>query len=164
MRISPFPKLFVGLYRLFDSFSFGYELNDDSSYISPVSNYTYKKHVNFFLSRSYSSDSLSEPDSVRDWMPFTHWLNAIQSLTHCTPVQKVSEGGWEKWQDKKGKRWKLHIKRHRLIHFYTEKKLSRQLSSIRAFGKSNNQKSAFFVIHMDCPLTGWMNSMDSACR
>ena len=66
MRISPFPKLFVGLYRLFDSFSFGYELNDDSSYISPVSNYTYKKLVNCFLSRSYSSDSLSEPDSVRD--------------------------------------------------------------------------------------------------
>jgi len=47
MRISPFPKLFVGLYRLFDSFSFGYELNDDSSYISPVSNYTYKKTRKF---------------------------------------------------------------------------------------------------------------------
>ena len=66
MRISPFPKLFVGLYRLFDSFSFGYELNDDSSYISPVSNYTDEKLVNIFLTRSYSSDSLSEPDSVRD--------------------------------------------------------------------------------------------------
>jgi len=41
-------------------------MNDNSSYISSVSNYTYKKCVNFFLSRSYSSDSLSEPDSVPD--------------------------------------------------------------------------------------------------
>ena len=72
------------------------ELNDNSSYISSVSNYIYKKNVNIFLFRSYPSDSLSESDSVRDWIPFTHWLNAFQSLTHCTPIQKVSERGWKK--------------------------------------------------------------------
>ena len=95
---------------LFYSFLFRYELNDASSYISSVSNYTYKKLVIFFLFRSYSSDSLSELDSVRDWMPFTHWLNAFQSLTHCTPIQKVPERGWKKWQDKKDKKWKLRTK------------------------------------------------------
>ena len=78
---------------LFYSFLFRYELNDASSYISSVSNYTYKKLVIFFLFRSYSSDSLSELDSVRDWMPFTHWLNAFQSLTHCTPFRRHLRGG-----------------------------------------------------------------------
>lgn len=61
MRISPFPKLFVGLYRLFDSF------------------FPYRKEVN----------------------------------SSTFPLSG-------------------------------------------AFGKSNNQKSAFFVIHMGCPLMGWV--------
>ena len=48
------------------SFLFRYEVNDNSLYISSISNYAYKKRVDFFLSRSSSSHSLSECLSVPD--------------------------------------------------------------------------------------------------
>ena len=75
-------------------------MNDEITYSlhNMIKTYSFtKRTLNCFLSFSFSFDSLSEPDSVRDWMPFTPWLNAFHSLTHCTPIQKVSEKGWGKW-------------------------------------------------------------------
>uniref|UniRef100_UPI003FEF062C hypothetical protein n=1 Tax=Bacteroides intestinalis TaxID=329854 RepID=UPI003FEF062C len=61
-----YPPITLPPYHSFPSFLFRYEVNDNSLYISSISNYAYKKRVDFFLSRSSSSHSLSEPDSVSD--------------------------------------------------------------------------------------------------
>ena len=106
--LSPYRLIALSPYHLTTlsllySFLFRYELDDDSLYISSVGNYTYKKLVNFFLSFSYSSDSLSECLSVPDSL-YPH-----------------PEGIWErvgKVTRQERKEIKITYKKHRFILFF----------------------------------------------